>query len=233
MIKLLDEILLNKNALLEFKSHFENKEFHDWIVGILPEIENCQNLKQDNPWHIYNCLEHILHSVEYINELNENEHEDEKTKRLLAYTMFLHDIGKPECHIRRYSKSYGREVDSFFDHNKAGVKIADRILPKLNFNKEEIEIIKILIEDHDIFMFITLQDDNNPHHKVLDKKVILDEINKLNNYGNGAKLMKYLIRIGMSDSLSQNPQMTINSLRLLSVMDTMLDDMLNSTNFNS
>lgn len=233
MIKLLDEILLNKNALLEFKSHFENKEFHDWIVGILPEIENCQNLKQDNPWHIYNCLEHILHSVEYINELNENEHEDEKTKRLLAYTMFLHDIGKPECHIRRYSKSYGREVDSYFNHNIAGVKIADRVLPQFNFTKEEIDIIKILIEDHDIFMFITLQDDNNPHHKVLDKKVILDEINKLNNYGNGAKLMKYLIRIGMSDSLSQNPQMTINSLRLLSVMDTMLDDMLNSTNFNS
>ena len=45
--------------------------------------------------------------------------------------------------------------------------------------------------------------------------------------------MKYLIRIGYADSLSQNPEMTMESLRLLGVMDTMLDDMINTTNFNS
>ena len=82
-------------------------------------------------------------------------------------------------------------------------------------------------------MFITLQDDGNTHHKTLSKKVILDEINELNTLGDGSKLMKYLIRIGYADSLSQNPEMTMDALRLLGVMNTMLDDMVNTTNFNS
>ena len=234
MIKLLDEILLSENAVDKFKENYEtNDQFKNWILKILPEVEDCKNLEQDNPWHIYNCLDHILHSVENINELNLDENEDKNARRLLAYTMFLHDIGKPQCKIRRYSKAYKREVDSFFNHNIAGVKIADRVLPSFNFTKEEIEIIKKLIEKHDIFMFITLQDDGNTHHKTLSKKVILDEINELNTLGDGSKLMKYLIRIGYADSLSQNPEMTMDALRLLGVMNTMLDDMVNTTNFNS
>ena len=50
--------------------------------------------------------------------------------------MFLHDIGKPECHIRRYSKLYKREVDSFFNHNIAGVKIAARVLREFGFDEK-------------------------------------------------------------------------------------------------
>ena len=224
MLETLDNILLSENVVENFHKALEDEKFKNWLLNILPEIEDCKNLKQDNPWHIYNCLDHILHSVDEIN--HQSTDMEFNKKRLLAYTMFLHDIGKPECYLRRYSKLYRREIDSFFNHNKAGVKIADRVLKQFNFNEEEIAIIKKLIDMHDIFMFVTLNNDNNPHHQVLNKEYIDQKINELNSVGNGEELLKYLIMIGRSDNLSQNPELTANSLHLLDVFDSMLEDIL-------
>ena len=170
MLEKLNNILLSDTALEQFHNEYEKGDFRNWLLGILPEVEDCKNLKQDNPWHIYNCLDHILHSVEEMNKQSAGM--DYDTRRMLAYTMFLHDIGKPECHIRRYSKLYGRAVDSFFDHNKAGVKIADRVLDKFDFNSTDSSVISKFIDMHDIFMSIRLKNDNNPYHHVLTEEYI-------------------------------------------------------------
>ena len=224
MLDKLNDILLSNNVVEQFHNEYVKGDFRNWLLGVLPEVEDCKNLKQDNPWHVYNCLDHILHSVEAINKQTVDL--DNGTKRMLAYTMFLHDIGKPQCHIRRYSKLYDREVDSFFNHNKAGVKIADRVLDDFEFNKTESSIIKKLIDMHDIFMFVTLEQDENPHHQVLTNKYIDTQIEELNSVGNGENLLKYLIMIGRADNLAQNPVMTGDSLHLLDVFDSMLDNVL-------
>ena len=216
----LNEILLSDNVINDFKNAYGEKDFREWLLSILPEIEDCAKTKQDNPWHIYNCLDHILHSVEEINKLTTDC--DVKTRRMLSYTMLLHDIGKPECKIRRYSKLYKREIDSFFNHNLAGVKIANRVLKDFGFDKFESDIIKILVEKHDIFMYITLHDDGNPYHHVLTKEYLLNEVNELNNVFNGKQLMQYLLWVGRADNKAQNPKMTTDSLHLLDVMEDML-----------
>lgn len=222
MVDLLDKILLSDDVIKNFYDNYNNAEFNGWLNSILPEVENCKNLKQDNPWHIYNCLDHILHSVEEINKQTKDL--DYKTRRLLAYTMFLHDIGKPECYIRRYSKLYKREVDSFFNHNIAGVKIAQRVLSSFMFNELEQNIIKKLVLDHDMFMFITLYDDGNKFHKVLTKKLVEDKINELNDIYNGKTMMKYLLMVGTADNKAQNPKMTKDSLILFETMKKMVDE---------
>ena len=219
MVDLLDRILLSDDVVGEFYKNY-NGEFKTWLDNILPEVEKCKALKQDNPWHIYNCLDHILHSVEKINEQTTSL--DNPARRLLAYTMFLHDIGKPECFLRRYSKLYGREVDSFFNHNVASTKIADRVLDKFGFDKKDTSIIKALIYAHDIFMFIRLKDDGNKFHQVLDNKLLQQHVDKLSEYGDGKTLMKYLIWVGRADNLAQSPDMTASSLHLLDVMEQML-----------
>lgn len=224
MLEKLNNILLSDTALEQFQNEYEKGDFRNWLLGILPEVEDCKNLKQDNPWHIYNCLDHILHSVEEMNKQSAGM--DYDTRRMLAYTMFLHDIGKPECHIRRYSKLYGRVVDSFFDHNKAGVKIADRVLDKFDFNSTDSSVISKFIDMHDIFMSIRLKNDNNPYHHVLTEEYINTQINELNSVGNGEQLLKYLIMVGRADNLAQNPEMTGDSLHLLTVFDSMLDNMI-------
>lgn len=222
MVDLLDKILLSDDVIKNFYDNYNNAEFNSWLNSVLPEVENCKNLKQDNPWHIYNCLDHILHSVEEINKQTKDL--DYKTRRLLAYTMFLHDIGKPECYIRRYSKLYKREVDSFFNHNIAGVKIAQRVLSSFMFNELEQNIIKKLVLDHDMFMFITLYDDGNKFHKVLTKELVEDKINELNDIYNGKTMMKYLLMVGTADNKAQNPKMTKDSLILVETMKKMVDE---------
>ena len=219
MQNILDDILLSNDVLKSFYDNYHG-EFKDWLLNIIPEVEDCYNRHQDNPWHIYNVLEHILHSVEEMNK--QTTYLEYSTRRMLAYVMFFHDIGKPKSHIRRYSKLYGREVDSFFGHNIASVKIADRVLNQLNFNSQEIEVMKKLIENHDVFMFITLNDDGNSHHRVLTEEYLKEIITSLSMDNNGYTLMEYLIMVGRSDSLSQNPKMTVNSLRLLDKMENML-----------
>lgn len=220
MVELLDKILMSNNVVKNFKIVYQDLEFKNWLTNILPEVEDCNNLNQDNPWHIYNCLDHILHSVEEMNRqtlgLNNN------LRRMLAYTMFLHDIGKPQTKIRRYSKVYKREVDSFFDHNLASEKIANRVLNKFNFSKLESKIIQTLVKQHDIFMFITLKEDGNKHHNVLTKDYFASLINELNQTYNGEKLMEYLIMVGRADNKAQNPLVIQNSLKLLGKMQDFL-----------
>ncbi len=220
MIKLLDKILLSDNVKDEFYKNYNDSEFKAWLLSILPEIEACKNQKQDNAWHIYNCLDHILHSVEAINKLDKDY--DSVTRRQLAYTMCLHDIGKPKCYIRRYSKLYGREVDSFFNHNLESEKIARRVLPLLNFDEKEQQVISLLIKNHDIFMFITLSKDNNKYHKLLTMGLIEDYIKEFSVAGDGRKIMEYLLMVGRADSSAQNPKMTKDSFKLLDVMEEML-----------
>ena len=224
MLDKLNNILLGDSVVESFHNEFNKRDFREWLLNVLPEIEDCKNLKQDNPWHIYNCLDHILHSVEEMNK--QTTQLDYDTRRMLSYTMFLHDIGKPQCHIRRYSKLYGREIDSFFDHNKAGVKIADRVLSDFDFDQRDSSVISKFIDLHDIFMYIRLQDDHNPYHKVLTTEYIDSQIFELNSVGNGEELLKYLVMVGRADNLAQNPEMTGESLELLTVFDSMLDNMM-------
>ncbi len=221
MIEKLNQILLSDNTVEKFYKAVEDQSFKDWLLKILPEVEACKNLNQDNPWHVYNCLDHILHSVEEINKLTKELPYD--IRRMLAYTMFLHDIGKPGCHLRRFSKKYGREIDSFFDHNLASKRIANRVALQFSFSEQERNQIEMLVEMHDIFMFITLHDDGNKFHHVLTPEYLNSEIAKLEKVGDGKTLMKYLVMVGIADNRAQNPKMTKNSLRLLDVINNMLN----------
>ena len=220
MLETLDKVLLSDNVVEDFYTQYADQDFKNWLVGILPEVEDCKNMEQDNPWHIYGCLDHILHSVEMIN--SQTKDLDDKTRRQLAYTMFLHDIGKPECKLRRYSKLYGREIDSFFNHNKASTKVADRVLGQFGFDQQEQAKIKHLVHEHDIFMFITMNPDGNKYHKPLTYSLIDELVDDCSSVGDGREVLGQLIMVGRADNLAQNPEMTANSLKMLDKMQSML-----------
>lgn len=222
MLKRLDNILLSDDVVKEFYINYIDPDFKNWLLGILPEVEACKNQKQDNPWHIYNCLDHILHSVQAINSLDKNS--DYITRRELAYTMFFHDIGKPKCYIRRYSKLYKREVDSFFNHNLESERIADRALKSFDFDQKEQALIKLLVKNHDIFMFIKQDVDGNKYHKLLDEKLVEGFIEEFNAVGDGVDILAKLLLVGRADSSAQNPEMTKPSFALIDKMQEILDD---------
>ena len=219
--KILDSVLLSNNVVSGFYNEYHNNEsFANWINDLMPEVKSASEMEQNNPWHIYNVLEHILHSVEEMNKLSTAE--SDVDKRMLAYTMFFHDIGKPETHIRRMKN--GKMIDSFFNHNVASEKIAHRVLPQLDFDDDQIKVIKKLIYKHDIFMFIRLEDTDNPYWKKLTPQLIDEHIKDLSKVGDGHKLMRQLVMVGRADNLAQNPEMTAGSLKLLKVFDEMLEN---------
>lgn len=220
MLETLDKIVLSKNVVEDFYSEYKNNiKFKNWLDKLIPEIKRCEQQEQNNPWHKYNVLGHILHSVQNMNNMTNDLEYNEK--RLLSYTMLFHDIGKPDCHIRRMKN--GKMIDSFFNHNIKSEEIAKRVLPRLNFSENDSKIIEKLVLKHDIFMFIKLEKTDNPYWKQLTNEVVLEEIEDLNLVGDGYKLMKYLIWVGRSDNLAQNEQMTAESLKMLDKFETMLD----------
>jgi putative nucleotidyltransferase with HDIG domain len=179
---------------------------------------DCENFEQDNPWHIYNVLDHILHSVENMNEMTGSI--APKDRRMLAYVMLFHDIGKPQSHIRRIK--HGREIDSFFGHNEVGSKIAQKELGKLGFSDDEVFVMAKLILDHDMFINLTLAEPQNQYQTKLTEDFVQNKIEKLDWFGDGAKLMQYLVFIGMADNQAQNPNMTEKSTKLLEKYDEIL-----------
>ena len=210
MLNLLNKIILSNNAVEEFyKEYYNNQKFKDWLDETIPEIELCEKQEQNNPWHKYNVLGHILHSVEEMNKqtLGLGDHE----RKLLAYTMLFHDIGKPEKHITR--EKDGKMID----------RIAKQHLPTLGFNREEVEIISKLVNKHDIFMFIKDFKTKNPYWKELTEDLVKEEIEDLSTVGDGQKLMRWLVMVGRADNLAQNEKMTAEPLALLNKFDLILD----------
>ena len=225
-LKKLDSILLGENVVENFHKNY-NGEFKVWLDSILPEVEDCINMKQDNPWHIYGVMDHILHSVEEMN--NQTTNLPQQTRRMLAYVMLFHDIGKPQCHLRRMKN--GKMIDSFFDHQIASEKICARVIDNFDFSEQEQAQICKLVLMHDIFMYISDGPTNNQFKKPLSKKLIAGYIDELNQIGDGKQLFYYLCLVGRADNLAQNPQMTQQSLELLDKIEDMLKCSKNEKNF--
>lgn len=220
--KILDKIILSINTVENFHQEYSNnKEFQIWLNNTIPHLKRCLEQEQNNPWHKYNVLDHILYSVSEMNKQTTNL--PFETQRMLAYTMLFHDIGKPDTHIKR--KKDGKTIDSFFGHNKRSCEIAEPLLHQLDFNPQEKNIILKLVDKHDIFMFIKDFRTTNPHWRTLTTELIKEEISELNKVGDGVQLLKYLIMVGRSDNLAQNEKMTIESLALLDKFEKMLSNL--------
>lgn len=104
------------------------------LLGIiLPEMEACFNVSQNNPYHIYNVAIHTLNSVAYI----END-------RILRWTMLLHDIGKTGT-----KTTDTKGIDHFYGHPDVSKNLAANILKRLKFDNKSANTILKLIEFHD------------------------------------------------------------------------------------
>lgn len=98
-----------------------------------PEFDKAMETKQNNPHHMYTVGEHMLHSLQYV--------ENDKVLRL---AMILHDIGKPD---RLQTDEKG--IDHFYGHPELGEEMARKILRRLRFDNDTIGKVCKLVKYHD------------------------------------------------------------------------------------
>lgn len=107
--------------------------------------ENVINCQQNSPYHKYGVFKHILATIEAVG--NPQIPIGETEKKILKWTMLLHDIGKP------YVKTVAENgIESFAGHDDKSVELATVILDRFSFSAREKEIILKLIKYHDRFL---------------------------------------------------------------------------------
>lgn len=107
--------------------------------------ENLFNCQQNSKYHRYSVFHHTVSSIENAN-VSEISIADWQ-KKIIKWTMLLHDIGKP------YVKTIAEDgTESFVGHDEKSIDLAEVILNRFDFNKEEIRIILTLIKYHDKYL---------------------------------------------------------------------------------
>lgn len=104
------------------------------LKQFIPEFSICLRTKQNNIYHVYNVGEHILCSIDSIED-----------NLVLKLTMFFHDIGKPNC-----LSTDEKGIDHFYKHPKKSVEIAKVILTRMKYDNKTIDKVLLLVEYHDL-----------------------------------------------------------------------------------
>ena len=107
--------------------------------------ENLFNCEQNSKYHRYSVFYHIVASIENAN-VSEISIADWQ-KKIIKWTMFLHDIGKP------YVKKVAEDgTETFAGHDEKSIDLAEAILSRFDFTENEKNIIYTLIKYHDKYL---------------------------------------------------------------------------------
>jgi tRNA nucleotidyltransferase (CCA-adding enzyme) len=123
----LNKLLLGNNVRELLLAHF------DVLTTVIPELAPSKDFAQNNPYHCYDVLNHILHSVE-------NAPKDV----ILRLTMLFHDIGKPS----NYTQSEDG-IGHFKGHPQTSTDMAKDILTRLKYDNDTLKAVTQLVLYHD------------------------------------------------------------------------------------
>jgi len=107
-------------------------EYKQVLAVVIPELQPSFDCAQNNPWHIYNVYQHIIHAVAFAPADSD-----------LRLAMLLHDIGKPLV-----KTTDDRGIDHFKFHAKASAELAERVLRRFHASNRIIHKIVQLVYYH-------------------------------------------------------------------------------------
>lgn len=146
---------------------------------VLPEFDAMMNTEQNNSHHLYSVGIHTIKAVEQAGTHTAGY--NQKEMQILRWTMLLHDVEKPNC------KTTDNEGDHFYGHPEKGAQTAKKILRRLKFDNETIDLVVRLIKWHDYKFTLTPQS-------------MRKAVNKI-----GIDIMDLLFEVKQADTFAQNP----------------------------
>lgn len=112
------------------------KLYPEIFAAICPEILDMKGFLQNNPYHLYDVLEHSILVV------------DKTPSDLITrIASFFHDTGKV------YTYSFKNNCGHFYNHGKFSQKIAKRDLQKLKVSNKILNDVLLLIKYHDCTVY--------------------------------------------------------------------------------
>lgn len=108
--------------------------YKDVFSLFIPELKDMIDFPQNNPWHIYNVFDHIVHAVA----------ECDSKDLITRLAVFFHDFGKP------HSYQDGEDgVRHFKGHAKVSAEMTDNIMKRLRFDNDTRNKVVELVHYHD------------------------------------------------------------------------------------
>lgn len=109
------------------------RDYAGVLFEVLPELAPMYGCEQCNPHHLYDVWEHSYRAAGQV-----------PAEPVLRWAALLHDCGKPAC-----KTVDGNGIGHFYGHPAAGRDIAETLVRRLRFSKEQAEDIVLLVEQHD------------------------------------------------------------------------------------
>lgn len=127
------EKILNRKDLIEYFADLPKEKIEEYFGK---KFSVMKDFDQNNCNHEYDLLNHILHTVESI---------DDKDLKVAA---FCHDIGKPDV----VAINPNTKQNSFYGHSAKSAEISAPILKEWGYSQSEILQICFYIKHHDDFI---------------------------------------------------------------------------------
>ena len=121
----LEDLLMEEDVVSSIQHHM------DELLELIPEIKPCIGFDQKHPHHHLDVWNHTLLALSMCPRDFE-----------LRLVLLLHDIGKPFSY-------QDDEVRHFHGHPKKSREIAEKILPRFDYDPLFIREVLQLIEEHD------------------------------------------------------------------------------------
>jgi tRNA nucleotidyltransferase (CCA-adding enzyme) len=108
------------------------------LPHIIPELMEGIGCEQKGA-HIYDVYQHLLHALQHA--------ADKGLPLEIRLAALFHDIGKPAT--RRYDRN--KDKYTFFGHEVVGARMTKKILERLKFSRETIDLVTTLVRNHMFF----------------------------------------------------------------------------------
>ena len=123
-----------KEILLKEKPSIILKEREDELFDLIPELKYSKGFNQNNPWHIYDVYEHILHVVDGVSK-----------NIIVRLAALFHDMGKPYLYTEDENG-----VGHFKGHWIKSQELFLKYANSFDLSDNEIDLISKIIFYHDI-----------------------------------------------------------------------------------
>jgi poly(A) polymerase/tRNA nucleotidyltransferase (CCA-adding enzyme) len=102
---------------------------------ILPELEACAGIDQPGGWHRFDVFEHTLLTIDNCSQ-----------NLVIRLAALFHDINKPQTRV------LVAEGATFYGHEIIGARTAEKVMSRLRYSNETINVVRLLVDKH---MFTT------------------------------------------------------------------------------